>query len=74
MIRPDPEAIEIAAAWLECNEGEGGESEACKHVATWLREYGRKTEERAMAREAGCSLKYLRKVVLPEMQRRTERA
>lgn len=65
MICPDIEAMEIAAEWLEVRGPAGGteqpeEVRACKHVATWLRQYGLKCEERAAAREMGCSVKYLR--------------
>jgi hypothetical protein len=66
MMCPDIEAMEIAAEWLETYEAEPGGEEAercCKHVATWLRQYGRKCEERAAAREMGCSVRYLRRMV-----------
>jgi len=36
-----------AAQWLECNEGDNGEAEACKRVAAMLRNDARKREERS---------------------------
>lgn len=68
MICPDIEAMELAAEWLETYEEVPGiegrnEAEACRHVATWLRQYGRKCEERSAAREMGCSVRYLRRMV-----------
>lgn len=56
--------MELAADWLETYEDVPGEEEAeraCKHVATWLREYARKSEDRRVAREAGCTVAYARK-------------
>jgi hypothetical protein len=63
MKRPNIEDMEESALWLEVNEGPDGESEACSRVATWLRSYGWQSEMRANARKAGCSVKYLRKVI-----------
>jgi hypothetical protein len=61
MKRPGLDDIEVAAMWLEVNEGDDGEAESCSRVATWLRTYARESEERAAARQVGCSVKYLRK-------------
>jgi hypothetical protein len=36
MKRPPITDLETASMWLECNEGEGGESDACARVAKWL--------------------------------------
>lgn len=69
MICPDPEAIELAAEWLEMYEDAPGidgrsEAEACRHVATWLREYSRNSETRRIAREVGCTVAYARKYMM----------
>lgn len=45
--------LQIAAAWLECNEGDSGESDACQRVATYLRA--------ELARREGAQLKRLAK-------------
>ncbi len=66
MKRPSLADMEMAADWLDCNEGADGESEACWRVATWLRVSAQDAEERAAAREAGCSVRYLRKIVAAE--------
>lgn len=60
MKRPCLEDIEQAAIWLDLNEGSDGEAETCSRVATWLRWHAQNSEERSMAREAGCTVKYLR--------------
>lgn len=36
MKHPSIEDMETAAEWLDCNEGDNGEKEACSRVATWL--------------------------------------
>lgn len=66
MKTPTPDDMEMAADWLICNEGPNGESEACSRVATWLRSYALDAEVRKAAREAGCSVKYLRKIMARE--------
>ena len=63
MKRPVQEDIDTAVMWLQSNNGENGEAEACSRVATWLDSYTRAADERSAAREVGCSVKYLRKVV-----------
>jgi hypothetical protein len=68
MKRPCLEDIETACMWLEANEGEDGESEACSRVATWLASFARSAELRSAAREAGCSVKYLRKIIKENSQ------
>lgn len=61
MKRPHIDDIEIATMWLEANEGDNGESEACSRVATWLKTYARESFERSSARKVGCTVKYFRK-------------
>lgn len=71
MITPDPEAMELAAEWLETYEAEpGGEDveQAVKHVATWLRQHSRDTEIRRVARQVGCTVSYARKYLSNEGQ------
>ena len=63
MRRPVIEDIETAIAWLQQNEGDDGEKEACSRVATWLGQYANNSEIRSAAREAGCTVGYLRKVM-----------
>jgi len=36
MKRPSTAKFEVAIMWLENNEGEGFEREACREVAAWL--------------------------------------
>ena len=68
MRRPAIEDIAIACEWLEINEGDAGEAEACAKVAAWLKDFAWKAEDRAareaavrkIARDAGCSMKVAR--------------
>lgn len=58
---PSDEDIGTAIAWLECNEGDGGEVEACQRVADYLQD---RMIDRAIGREArraGVSPKDLRR-------------
>jgi len=34
--KPSASDFSIAVDWLQCNEGDDGESEACEQVALWL--------------------------------------
>jgi len=34
--KPSASDLATAADWLQCNEGDDGESEACEQVALWL--------------------------------------
>lgn len=52
--------LETAAEWLSHNEGDNGESEACARVAEWLTQYARANQERAAARQVGCSVDQFR--------------
>ncbi len=57
--RPTIEQIETAIRWLDCNEGDpDGERGDCVAVAIYLESL----LERREAKEAGISLKYLRKL------------
>lgn len=51
--RPSSEDMETAAEWLDINEGELGEMESCRAVASWLRTQAIQQELRATAREHG---------------------
>lgn len=70
MKRPCLDDIETAAEWLQVNEGDNGESEACSRVATWLHSYARESEERSAARLAGCTVRYLRWILAGEQTKR----
>lgn len=61
MRRPCLEDLSVAAEWLQFNEGDDGEKEACSRVATWLDTYARESAERAAARRVGCTVGYFRK-------------
>lgn len=67
MPRISPEDLTVAAAWLQCNEGDGGESDACARVAGWLfDEADRRRLEaivRDVARDTGNSVSYVRRVL-----------
>lgn len=67
MKRPCLEDLEMAAEWLRCNEGDGGESESCSRVATWLDTYARESAERAAARKVGCTVQYFRKYMAEKL-------
>ncbi len=64
MKRPAFEDIQTAADWLDCNEGEDGEAEACSRVATWLRAYAQEAKIKAAARKVGCTPRYFRKMMM----------
>lgn len=49
-ITPTMEDFQTAADWLDTNEGDGGEAEACSRVAEWLRKQADAKELRDMAR------------------------
>lgn len=59
MKRPSVEDLEHAVRWLECNEGKGGEAEACKRVAEWvdqlIADRERAAAVRKVAKETGRS-------------------
>lgn len=61
MSTPTDQQIETAILWLENNEGDDapdGERSACIVVAIYLEAL----LERRQARDAGCTVKYLRKL------------
>lgn len=63
MKKPTQQEFDTAIMWLQTNDGPNGESEACNHVAAWLDVYLQSLFERSEARRAGCSVRYLRKIV-----------
>ena len=61
MKMPSTEALDVAIAWLECNEGTGDEGAACKAVASWLEHMNREAWLRHEARAAGVPVARLRR-------------
>lgn len=53
MKRPTDEQLDTARTWLECNEGEGAEGEACRTVADWLAHLQNERALWLIARRAG---------------------
>ena len=56
--------LEVAAEWLDYNEGDDGEGDACRRVAAWLRAEAERREAentaRHIARKTGASLAQVR--------------
>jgi hypothetical protein len=63
MKRPTPDQIETARSWLDVNEGEEGEAEACRAVAAWLRHLESARTLRTLAREAKVPMRDVRKAI-----------
>lgn len=61
MSRPTDEQFDIAVLWLENNEGEGAEGEACRAVAAWLQKELADRQIRYTARKVGVTTAQLRK-------------
>ena len=61
MAMPTQEQIDIAALWLEGNEGDGMERAACVTVADWIREQANDRMLRQEARTAGVTVANLRR-------------
>jgi rRNA-processing protein FCF1 len=61
MKRPTEVQINIATAWLDANEGEGEEAEACKAVAEWINGLANDAMLREEARRAGVTVAALRR-------------
>lgn len=61
MVRPSADHFETAIQWLEKNEGDGFEKEACTEVAKWLIEQENQRFLRACARDANVPVAGLRK-------------
>lgn len=59
--RPTDEQFDIAILWLENNEGEGAEAEACHEMARWLEKELRDRQIRDAARKGGVTAAQLRK-------------
>lgn len=60
---PSVTDMEVAALWLEANEGDAGESDSCKRVAIWLLKQAENKELRILARENGVRVTDLRKAI-----------
>ena len=58
---PTDQQFETAILWLENNEGGGEETESCLAVAAWIEEYRQQKFLRDAARNAGVSVKALRR-------------
>jgi hypothetical protein len=58
---PTQNQIDIATLWLENNEGEGEEGEACKAVAAWLQAESLDRKLRLEARLAGIPIDRVRR-------------
>ncbi len=58
--------LEEAAAALR---GKDVPADVCSRVATWLSAFARDSDDRRRARELGCSVRYLRRVVDAEARR-----
>lgn len=61
MKRPTPDEMRVAALWLEVNEGEGTEAQACARVAAWLEAQADAIELRAVSRTCRVPVASLRK-------------
>jgi hypothetical protein len=72
--KPTDQQFEIAVMWLQGNEGDGGESDACRAVADWIESCRTQDMLRKAARAGGVSVRNLRKrlqdraTVDPEME------
>lgn len=51
--RPTDEQLSTAVLWLESNEGEDGEAEACKATAAWIKHLLSESVVQRVARRAG---------------------
>jgi hypothetical protein len=63
MKRPSDEQIEIARNWLEHNEAEDHEGEACKAVALWLGHLQQELILRQEARKGGVPVSQLKRAL-----------
>lgn len=61
MRRPTDQQIEIACLWLEANEGEGEERQACRSVAAWLEHQAAGRMLRQEAKTAGIPVAAVRR-------------
>ena len=68
MKRPTEQQIEIAALWLDGNEGDGEEKEACAAVAVWLRHEANEAMLRSEARKAGVTVARLRRAITESLK------
>lgn len=58
---PTQEQIDVAAAWLEVNEGEDTERAACLAVAEWIKQTAFEKMLRSEARKVGLPVSTLRR-------------
>lgn len=59
--QPTQEQFDIAALWLDANEGFGDECVACRAVAAWIRQESFEKILRSEARAAGITVASLRR-------------
>jgi hypothetical protein len=75
MKRPSDEQFATAVEWLEVNEGEEGEAEACRAVRLWILDQLEKRAEqeavRKVAKETGRSIKDVRTALKRRKMRST---
>lgn len=67
---PPTEQLDIAIMWLESNEGDGAEGEACKAVAAWIEHMNREAYIRHEARASGVTPARFRRA-LKKMEERS---
>lgn len=63
MKRPTPEQIAVACEWLDLNEGDNDEAEACQAVIVWLEHLQSEHELQTAARRAGVPVSIARRAV-----------
>lgn len=60
------DAIMVAIAWLNCNDGIEGEANHCKAVAEWLEVELKNRMVRNISKKTGCSAQRVREVLFKE--------
>ena len=70
MRKPTNEQFDVAIMWLQNNEGDGDEGEACKAVAEWLDHLMSEDWLRSQAREAGVTVATLRRKLAEQAKTR----
>lgn len=80
--KPTAEEMDLAAEWLDVNEGDDGEGDACHAVAAWLREIAKAAATREAvtaavhdyAREHGVKPAAVRKALRAVRKKKAEAA
>jgi hypothetical protein len=68
MKRPTLDQMETAAMWLDMNEGEGAEGEACALMAQWVRDKIEQRETKALARRYRVPVRLLRQIIVRRLE------